>query len=386
MEDKRITAIPAEVEEKVRALRQEAEQANDLRKAYTERLRAYESAEQKARAAEGPLKAARAECEAARNAISRAQSQLDSLRGLFTGKRRRALEAEIAEAQSRLRAAEAGLPGLEAQLEKARAEMPEKPEMPELPDEREAVYQCAGVYAQARLYDLAAREYCKIRGYRDVEDILESDRNLSDELYKPGNSICFGRYRQSGDASQDPTPIEWLVLANDGRTVTLISRLALDSRPYFEAKVGAGVPVTWATSSLNPWLNGEFLNAAFTAKEQAQLEAVTVTADPNRRYMTDSGFNTQGRVFLPSIDDALKFFESNEARACFPTAYAVARGARTGGNGTCYWWLRTPGEGTPGGGSNRAACVFSDGSIYEPGDLVYRKEDAVRPMIVLRLK
>ena len=38
-------------------------------------------------------------------------------------------------------------------------------------------------------------------------------------------------------------------------------------------------PVTWADCTLRDWLNGEFLNTAFTSEEQAMLRSVVVSAD-----------------------------------------------------------------------------------------------------------
>lgn len=49
--------------------------------------------------------------------------------------------------------------------------------------------------------------------------------------YHPGNYVTFRTYPQTTSGT-DSTPIEWLVLENDGKTALLISRNALDCQPY----------------------------------------------------------------------------------------------------------------------------------------------------------
>ncbi len=47
---------------------------------------------------------------------------------------------------------------------------------------------------------------------------------------KKGDCVGFGRYCQEN--SSEKTPIEWLALQTSGTTVLLISRCALDCKPY----------------------------------------------------------------------------------------------------------------------------------------------------------
>ena len=62
-------------------------------------------------------------------------------------------------------------------------------------------------------------------------------------------------------------PIEWIVLANDSNRAMLISRYGLDMRTYNTNWTN----VTWQTCTLRKWLNGDFLNTAFSDEEQARL-------------------------------------------------------------------------------------------------------------------
>ena len=206
--------------------------------------------------------------------------------------------------------------------------------------------------------------------------LLLSCGALSEKSVQPGDIISFGRCEQDNDASNGAEPIEWRVLASEDGLATLISVKALDCIT-FNAK---REPVTWESCTLREWLNEDFLNAAFTQEERAALAVVNVPAGVNPKYSTDFGGDTQDRVYLLSIDEAERFFTSDEDRVCGTSAYASARGARTNDTGACWWWLRSPGDET-----HDAANVNFDGSVYYAGYGVSFSFCAVRPVIVLRL-
>ena len=134
-------------------------------------------------------------------------------------------------------------------------------------------------------------------------------------------------------------------------------------------------------------MNGTFLNKAFNAEEQAQIQNTTVSADKNPEYNTNPGNATTDKVFLLSINEVEKYFNSDEARKCAPTAYAKAQGAYTSdsyktasGAATCWWWLRSPGF-----NQNYAADVSTGGSVYYGGDRVHSEYGAVRPALWINL-
>ena len=49
---------------------------------------------------------------------------------------------------------------------------------------------------------------------------------------KTGDYIVFGSYEQDNNLDNGTEPIEWLVLSNDGSELYVISKYALDSKPY----------------------------------------------------------------------------------------------------------------------------------------------------------
>ena len=193
-----------------------------------------------------------------------------------------------------------------------------------------------------------------------------------------GDKITFGTYEQDNVTSNGTENIEWLVLAKENNKILVISDKALDRQLYDNADV------TWENCSLRKWLNDSFLNAAFSEEERALIQSTTLSADKNPEYSSDPGTATTDKVFLLSINEAEKYFNSDEARKCAPTAYAKAQGALTSsdvyetpsGAATCWWWLRSPGYSQKG-----AAIVNCDGSVYYFGYGVDYDDVSVRPAL-----
>ena len=193
---------------------------------------------------------------------------------------------------------------------------------------------------------------------------------------KVGNYIKFGAYEQDNNTSNGKEDVEWLVLeVKDGKAL-VISKYALDCKQYNTNYTD----VTWETCTLRKWLNNDFLGAAFSAEEKAMIPTVTVSADKNPEYITNPGNATQDQVFLLSVKEANKYFSSDSARRCEPTDFAVAKGAWESGNGSCCWWLRSPGA-----DQDLAAFVGSDGDVYEFGHTVDDVYGAVRPALWIDL-
>ena len=192
------------------------------------------------------------------------------------------------------------------------------------------------------------------------------------------DTMTFGHYEQDKDSSNGEEPIEWVILESDGEWATLISRYALDCKPYNDRDAA----VTWETCTLRQWLNEDFLNAAFTEEEQARMQAATVTAEDNWRYETKAGKDTQDKVYLLSLSEFDRYFKLDGSSFCQPTQTAIARGvfASSVAGGGCRWWLRTPGS-----KANTAANTFPDGCEDNTGFAVNASEVGVRPVIRLWL-
>lgn len=199
-----------------------------------------------------------------------------------------------------------------------------------------------------------------------------------------GDTVVFGAFEQDGDPENGPEPIEWLVLdARDG-ALLLISRRVLDAQPFH----ARNAVVTWEACSLRAWLNGEFLEAAFTPEERGMILLTELDNGPTQSdlYCMDGGAATMDRVFLLSFAESAQYFSADEERICAPTPSALARGARVNennpdpdGNPACWWWLRSPGY-----YRYNAAAVLAGGARTNHSG-VDAKAGGVRPVIWLKM-
>ena len=252
-------------------------------------------------------------------------------------------------------------------------------------------YNAAVALMNNKKYDEAITAFEAMDGYKDSENQLENcyigkygeEKWNKIKNIKVGDTYTFGAYEQDNSTSNGKEAIEWTVLDKDGMSLLLISKQALDCQQYNTSYTD----VTWESCSLRKWMNGTFLNKAFNAEEQAQIQNTTVSADKNPEYNTNPGNATTDKVFLLSINEVEKYFNSDEARKCAPTAYAKAQGAYTSdsyktasGAATCWWWLRSPGY-----DQNHAAHVRKYGSVYYRGYNVDSDDDAVRPALWINL-
>lgn len=194
---------------------------------------------------------------------------------------------------------------------------------------------------------------------------------------KVGQKVALGRFPQSDVSGEKKDPVDWLVLAVEDGKALLISEKGLDCRMYH----GDNTTMTWENCDLRKWLNGEFLQGAFTAEEQAQI-VLTPTPNPGSTvHGAAGGIDTEDKVFLLNVDEADKYFTGDAARMLEGTPYTVARGAfvneRTG---KVWWWLRSPGYYV-----SDAAGVNYLGQLHRSGDNVSTTNNAVRPAMWVQL-
>ena len=230
----------------------------------------------------------------------------------------------------------------------------------------ETKYLHAKALTAAGDYEGAVRIFSGIEGYKDVDSLLVNDHDLSvvaearEAKYTVGNYVTFGHYPQTSGGN-DSTEIEWVVLARDGNKALLLSRYGLDVQLFSTVSLLG----TWEYCTLRSWLNGTFLNKAFTLKEQMGILLTNVDNGSSQGYYsTSGGNNTEDKVFLLSYAEANKYLgvthdEENTKSRIAPTVYALEQGAYTvyalQGAYTVIrykteedsmageWWLRSPG-------------------------------------------
>ena len=222
-------------------------------------------------------------------------------------------------------------------------------------------------------------------GYKDSKEKAEAIyiKYMEEQLNnaKIGETVQFGTYEQDGNTNNGQEAVEWRILVREDNKALLISEYALDCQQYNTEDED----VTWESCSLRAWLNNEFLKNAFSKREQSMIATTAVKNAKNPKYGTSGGADTKDKVFLLSIAEAEKYFDSDSDRQAEPTAYAVAQGVWTSeDNGNCWWWLRSPG--TDRGSSGSAALVESDGYVDDFGGYVDFDTGAVRPALWINLE
>jgi hypothetical protein len=161
---------------------------------------------------------------------------------------------------------------------------------------------------------------------------------------KKGDVIAFGGY-------------SWRILAIGEGQNLLISENILEYRVYNE-KAGN---VTWEECTLRDYLNNVFINN-FSADEQARIVETLVVNGDNLYTNREGGNDTSDRIFLLSLDEAVRYFDAGEG-------YYYGSGSGYNTTGKAYdtagnaaaWWLRSP---SFRGG---AAAVYDDGGVYAGG-------------------
>ena len=217
-------------------------------------------------------------------------------------------------------------------------------------------------------------------GYKDSAElasaIYEDYKAEKMKTAKVGSEILLGHYEQDNDSANGPEDIRWQVLDIQEGKALVISKQALDAHRY-QTKLE---DITWETCDLRQWLNGEFLNSAFSDKEKAMLQTTTAPADPNPESTMDPGNPTEDRVFLLSMAEAERYFSSDEARKCGVTGYAQAHRVYLYENQNTWWWLRSPGA-----KQTTAGFIDGNGKIRVLGNNVDYGNGAVRPAMWIEL-
>ena len=269
---------------------------------------------------------------AATNRLIALRTQRDSL-GLFAGKEKKRLDGEISEIAAGLKQLELKLDSALKQLggfeSKAAADKA-------LSEARADVSSLQSMINVASIPGSGEYNYSQALRVLHTKPRVFQLVSKKQPSYKGFVTIKFGRYPQA--SKNENALIEWLVLKNDGSKALLISKYALDCQKYNTTDTS----VTWETCTLRRWLNGSFINSAFSAEEQKQILHTTVTSDRNPSYSTYPGNNTKDKVFLLSIAEAQKYFSSDSTGQCQGTAYCFAQGGDQDSDGRCSWWLRSP--------------------------------------------
>ena len=167
-----------------------------------------------------------------------------------------------------------------------------------------------------------------------------------------GDIVQFGSYEQDNNMGNGKEPLSWVVLTKDKGKLFLVSLYALEAGTVLD---GLGDlydydedeeeyegydyddPYEWKDSFIRSWLNGAFINKAFSADELAIIDDTKLEEEA-----------CVDKVFLLSKDEVLNqnyALAKTEDHICDPTMYSFNYGDGGYGieiyGGGCYWWLRT---------------------------------------------
>lgn len=214
-------------------------------------------------------------------------------------------------------------------------------------------------------------------GYKDsaekANEIYNNYASVRFDGSRAGDTVFFGTYEQDNNNSNGKEKIEWEILEKDKDKVFVISKKALDCKPFNTLDAS----VTWESCSLRSWLNADFYNSAFNEEEKSIIQFTNVVQESNPDFYTAAGKNTKDKIYLLSIDEINKYYSTDNAKTCVPTKYADSKGANPSSeNGCCWWWLRSPGY-----DSHSAASVYYNGTVSAIGFYVYAEHSAIRPVM-----
>lgn len=161
------------------------------------------------------------------------------------------------------------------------------------------------------------------------------------------------------------------VLANEDGKLPLISKYAVDAKPYNSD----GRATFWSDGSIRAWLNYSFLGTAFDEDQWEDVILTNLENPDDPEHKMNGGDATQDDVFLLSGEEFEEYFSFIDGASADATKYAKSIGAADYGNVGTVWWLCTPGYTQSFG-----ACVSENGYVGYYGSTVYTV-CGVRPAI-----
>lgn len=222
----------------------------------------------------------------------------------------------------------------------------------------------------------------------------QSDKKESDIFVKDvkvGDVVEFGKfydiiddsnvYNGNDDDNIVKVPIKWKVLDQMNEHSLLISVDILKTMPYNYS----WSPTNWKDSDIRRWLNYDFYDIAFDAKEKNLIKKITTVNTGNPDFYVKNLFYTTDYVFLLSIEEAKKYYTISDNYMAVGTKYAKREGlwisSYISSKGYSVWWLRSPGKTW-----SSAAIIHAAGSIGLGGDGVATRGNGVRPCIWVKTK
>ena len=217
-------------------------------------------------------------------------------------------------------------------------------EIPDYPGTEETTKECIYLWAceltEAGNYAEAYKLFSRIPDYRDVSELIRNNPELagaaSNAYGMVGSIVTFGKYEQDNDESNGAEPVEWYVLdVRDGKSL-LMSKSILAVMTFSDSNEVSD----WEDSNVRAWLNGAFLESAFSESEKASISET--------RLENSNGTDTEDHVFLLTYTEYRELSIREDITPAEATEYARATAAGYRGNFKT-WWMRScrPDRDTP---------------------------------------
>lgn len=198
----------------------------------------------------------------------------------------------------------------------------------------------------------ARESFLRLKDYKNSAILAQRCETLLS--FRLGNRVCFGTYQG--------TPIYWRVVDASGKMRMLLAEDVVLERAYNEQRVDC----YWQNVTLRKYLNGAFLQEAFTPEERRMILNARRTNECNEQFYTNGGSVTMDKVFILSKKELDTYLPESE-----PERRALGR----------WWWLRTPGDNLLA-----VTAVDADGSVYMHGVNVNYPNGGVRPAMWILLR
>ncbi|MCI6665248.1 MAG: DUF6273 domain-containing protein [Lachnospiraceae bacterium] len=207
----------------------------------------------------------------------------------------------------------------------------------------------------------------------NVEDFKKIEEQKKSKLNKFINEIIEERIK---------TPLNiiltylggqnWIMLDRKGTQILLIAEVPEEDSFYCHGQTES----TWEKSRARFKLNSSYYTTYFSTSEQEATVTTTVINTNSTVYGTDGGQNTLDDVFLLSVEEAKRYFPTDDERKLDASKFIFTSKED--------WWLRTPGK-----SAGYVAYVDAKGIIHEEGDIgwpqgsgvpsITKVQKAVRP-------
>lgn len=191
--------------------------------------------------------------------------------------------------------------------------------------QKEADYaEACSLYGQKR-YAEAASYFEYLKDYRDSESYLDGCRRgeSRERLWNLfaqtdiGGTLSFGRMEQDGRSGNGAEELEWIIVSKADDRLLVMSKTVLTVSALFDRlpQPDTEDPADWNGSLPCEWLNGPFLEEAFTEAEREMMPGVEILPDgssaPVFRLLTPSEAEALPQEVLRSAaEDGLEPGES----------------------------------------------------------------------------